>query len=117
MIYRLQDKSYLMRLGPQVGHRFNIIEVANIIAQCYVDARECLHVFARYINDCRNTLGYNVTFDKHADRGYADVVAIRDIAAGEELFCDYGRWYWLSIPSSRLSFAEIKQLKEIYCVS
>ncbi|CAM9493225.1 unnamed protein product, partial [Heterosigma akashiwo] len=35
---KLKDKSYLMRLGPQV----------------YIDANQHPSVVARYINDCRN---------------------------------------------------------------
>jgi SET domain-containing protein len=26
--------------------------------------------------------------------GRAEVVATRDIAAGEEVYVDYGKWYW-----------------------
>jgi uncharacterized protein len=86
---RLKDKSYLMRLGPQV----------------YVNAGdESVHgaVLARYINDCRNPRLYNVVFDKYPERGLADVRALRDIAVGEELYVDYGRWYWLKTPGSVL---------------
>jgi hypothetical protein len=76
---RVTDKSYLMRLGPQV----------------YVDARECLDVASRYINDCRNPAKHNVCFDKYPDSCKALVVSLRDISPGEELYVDYGRWYWL----------------------
>ena len=75
---KLRDKSYLMRLGTKL----------------YVDARECPLVFARYINDCRNVAGYNVTFDKIESEKYALVKATRPIYKGEEIFVDYGRWYW-----------------------
>ena len=71
---RLPDKSYLMRLGPQ----------------CYIDARQHADVAARYINDCRNSRGYNARFDKRPAEGRAAVIATRDIAAGAELFVDYG---------------------------
>lgn len=40
-----------MRLGPQV----------------YVDARECMDVLARFINDCRNPVKHNVTFVKQPE--------------------------------------------------
>jgi SET domain-containing protein len=83
---RLEDKSYLMRLGEQ----------------CYVDAAKRLDVKARYINDCRHSLLYNVRFDKRPSEKRAMVVAVRDISAGEELFVDYGWKYWLSIKGKRL---------------
>eukprot|EP01031_Cornospumella_fuschlensis_P031359 gene31359-37899_t len=76
---RLDDKSYLMRLGEQ----------------CYVDAREDLSCYARYINDCINPRKWNVRFDKRPSEQCAYVIALRDIEPGEELFADYGRWYWL----------------------
>lgn len=75
---RLQDKSYLMRLGEQK----------------YIDAKLSVHCIARYINDCRNPAGYNVRFDKDIENNCAWVVAIRDIQPDEELFIDYGKWYW-----------------------
>ena len=83
---RLDDHSYLMRLGAQV----------------YVDARTRLDVAARYINDCRHPLLYNVRFDKRPEEEQALVVATRDIHAGEELFVDYGWKYWLALKGKRL---------------
>jgi hypothetical protein len=85
---RLQDKSYLMRLGPQV----------------YVDSRESMHILARFINDCINPAGHNVRFEKLPQEGRADVIATRDIYPNEELFVDYGRWYWLG---SKLSSSSV----------
>jgi len=52
-----------MRLGPQA----------------YVDANNCPHVLARYINDCRNAKGHNVRFVKLPEDMKALVVAMRDI--------------------------------------
>lgn len=79
--WKLADKSYLMKLGDGT----------------YVDALYCPHVLARYINDCRGRLGgYNVAFEKRPREDKALVVALRDIDAGEELFVDYGRFYWLA---------------------
>jgi SET domain-containing protein len=83
---RLEDKSYLMRLGPQV----------------YVDPCDDKTVLGRYINDPRNKLLQNVVFDKRPDEQCAYIVAKRDIAAGEEIFADYGRWYWLRKTPTRL---------------
>jgi hypothetical protein len=46
------------------------------------------HVYARYINDL--DAPYNVEFRKQPQFLSADVVAIRDIAVGDELFASYG---------------------------
>ena len=78
---RLKDKSYLMRLGPQV----------------YVDARPHPHVLARYINDARNPTRNNARFEKLPEQVMARVLATRDIEPGEEVLVDYGRWYWLGV--------------------
>ncbi|CAE7367114.1 FP1 [Symbiodinium sp. CCMP2592] len=91
---RLEDKSYLMRVGPQE----------------YIDAREDTSLLARYINDCRNPAVYNVSFEKRPGEGRALVVACRPIAAGEELFVDYGRWYWAKLRPVRIG---VKQAAEI----
>ena len=40
------------------------------------------------------TLRHNVRFVKLWEERRADVVALRDIAAGEELFVSYGSNYW-----------------------
>jgi hypothetical protein len=78
---RLKDHSYLMRLGPQV----------------YVDAMDHPSVMARYINDARNKTYTNVIFHKLADERKAQVIALKDLEPGDEIFVDYGKWYWLSI--------------------
>lgn len=83
---KLGDKTYLMRLGPQV----------------YVDARADARVAARYINDARNPSRWNVRFDKRPEERRAVVVATRDIAEGEELYVSYGAWYWLKEAGTRL---------------
>jgi len=83
---RLEDKTYLMRLGEQ----------------SYVDAREHTDVLARYINDCGNSFFHN---DKRPDEGFALVVTKRRINAGEEVYLDYGPFYWagVGIKKCRLS--------------
>jgi SET domain len=78
--WRLKDKSYLTKLGDGK----------------YVDALHCHNVLARYINDCRCKSGYNVVFCKDAVQEKADVVALRNIQPGEELYADYGRFYWVA---------------------
>lgn len=76
----LTNKEYLMRLGPQR----------------YIDAKLHTDILARYINDPINPAGWNVVFNKKPEHGCAEVVALRDITAGEEIFVSYGKWYWLS---------------------
>lgn len=98
----VEEKGYLMRLGPQ----------------CYVDAGPCPLVLARYINDPINPAGYNVRFDKlpNADPPQALVVAIRSILAGEELFADYGKWYWAGcskiVQPVRITFSALHAHRE-----
>jgi len=76
--------------------------------QTYVDSRLSPFCSARHINDCRNPAGYNVRFDKRPMQGCALVVATRHIGAGEELFVDYGKWYWNGPPSSRMTFGQLR---------
>ena len=76
---KLSDKSYLMRLGPQT----------------YVDLKPHPQSIARYINDCRDPRAHNAKFVKIAEEGKAEVVATRDILPGEEVYVDYGKWYWI----------------------
>ena len=82
---RLEDKTYLMRLGTQ----------------CYVDAREHEDVACRYINDCRNVKGHNVKFIKKPEEECALAVATRRLVRGEELYVDYGKWYWASFKNAK----------------
>ena len=79
---RLSDHNYLMRLG----------------SQCFVDAREHMEVLARYINDHRNPSLYNVRLVKQPEQQRALVIATKSILAGDELYVDYGRWYWAGFP-------------------
>ena len=97
---QLNDKSYLMRIGEQ----------------CYIDASQSPHCIARYINDCKSTSGYNVRFEKSLNEKCAWVVAIRDIEPNEELFANYGKFYWASskdyLPIT-LSITDLAILKKI----
>ncbi|OQS07026.1 hypothetical protein THRCLA_20233 [Thraustotheca clavata] len=77
---QVEDKSYLMRLGKGV----------------YIDARDHPDVIARYINDCRSKGVHNVAFEKDPIKKRAIVRAIRPIAPNEELYVNYGTWYWLA---------------------
>ena len=116
------------------------------ILQVYVDALRNEDCLARYLNDCRHKCGYNVRsailayqtmagmhvlntdsvrlpcaftrFDKKPEEGCADVVAIRDVYPGEELYVDYGRWYWAGGDGSSLPLRDMlwrqMQCKEQY---
>lgn len=55
------------------------------------------HCFAKYANDAQGYLPSG--FVQNAmittnEKGKVCLVAIRDIAAGDEIFCSYGRRYW-----------------------
>ena len=94
---KLKDKSYLMRLGTD----------------SYIDASNSKYSLARYINDCKNKDGYNVLFLKSKHENCAWVISCRDITAGEELFVNYGKWYWLggSEKPNSLTFFKLNKLK------
>ena len=74
---------YLMKLG--------FVEGSGIV---WVNAESDLSITARYINDPISPLAVNVRFIKDPATGTANVVALRDIVEGEELFVDYGKAYW-----------------------
>lgn len=59
---------------------------------CHVDAPP--EVLARYINDSFNTSKLNCRFRKQKSLKYAQIIATRDIQAGEELYASYGSVYW-----------------------
>eukprot|EP01083_Nonionella_stella_P205893 749369_1 len=59
-----------------------------------IDAKECLSVFGRYINDHSDMDRINSYFLKIKDQFKALVVANRNILKGEEIFASYGNIYW-----------------------
>ena len=63
----------------------------------WIDAKDTLDCQARYINDPLCPLAYNVKFVKHPEGGYADVISLRDIFEGEEIWVDYGKGYWRGV--------------------
>jgi hypothetical protein len=80
---RLVDRSYLMLLHGDV----------------WIDARPCPEVKARYINDpCRDE-DCNCMFRADPSGLYAQVISIRTIVPGEELFASYGDAYWAQQPT------------------
>jgi SET domain-containing protein len=56
-----------------------------------------------------------VNFEKCPEDKCARVVALRDIEVGEEIFADYGKWYWASLKPARMSTAVLKALIEKHC--
>ena len=52
----------------------------------------------RYINDNADKARLNVRFDKDPEHRLARVIALRPLAAGEELFVSYGAGYWKQHP-------------------
>jgi SET domain-containing protein len=103
---RLSDKSYLMRLGEQVSliSHLKPLQLTRSLChlQCYVDAKDDLKTVARFINDCRNPNLYNVFFLKSSHDQCAYVITTREIHENEEIFVDYGRWYWVGKKPKRL---------------
>ena len=91
------DHSYLMRLGEQK----------------YVDALSHTDVLARYINDCRNSNLYNVKFVKLPNQSKAKVVTTRPIYPDEEIFVDYGKWYWAGFTGGKAMKLPIKKSVEL----
>ena len=92
-----KDHSYLMRLGEQK----------------YVDALDHKDVLARYINDCRNSNLYNVKFVKLPKQNKAKVVTTRPIHPDEEIFVDYGKWYWAGFSGGKAMKLPIKRTVEL----
>lgn len=109
---QLEDKSYLMRLGeqnyvdakhhPDVLARYASRSFEGYADKSWLTSRVCLGPL-RYINDCIVKEGHNVIFEKQPENNRALVRALRDIAVGEEIFVDYGKWYWAgSKPTGKL---------------
>ncbi len=101
-----KDHSYLMRLGEQK----------------YVDALSHRNVQARYINDCRNSNLYNVKFVKLPRENKASVITTRPIYPDEEIFVDYGKWYWAGFTGGkamklpiRKSVELLNKIKDLQC--
>jgi hypothetical protein len=59
-------------------------------------------MYVRYINDCISPEFWNVRFDKRPEQKCAFVIATKDISPGDEIFVDYGRWYWAGKKPSKL---------------
>jgi SET domain-containing protein len=58
---------------------------------------------ARYINDCRIPNMYNAIFVKDPVRRCAYVIASCSIKANQEIFVDYGKWYWAMLKPNKVS--------------
>lgn len=71
------DFGLTFQCPPDIRFRIYIFNFPQ--RQVYCDAHDDLTMLARYINDCRNPLGYNVKFVKLPEEKKALVVASRDI--------------------------------------
>jgi hypothetical protein len=108
---QLVDRSYLIRVGPPVptpwwahaGPNEMSFEgtTPEVPFSCDETSTGCIYVDptdtrikARYMNDCLFETGYNVTFVSDCAGECVRVMALRNIAAGEELFVSYGSQYW-----------------------
>ena len=80
---KLHEKEYVMG-----GFGLNV----------HVDAGPHPEILARYINDNLDETKLNARFKKikfcDPKKCHAQVRALRDIAAGEEIYCSYGNIYW-----------------------
>ena len=77
--HRLENRDYLMG-----GFGLN----------CHIDGQHHTEFHARYINDHADPAAINARFVKCRKTRKALVVALRDIRAGEEVYCSYGEAYW-----------------------
>ena len=66
-----------------------------------IDAGPCPEVAARYANDNIRKDAINTCFKKEPKFLRAVLLAARDIAAGEELYVSYGKYYWPTGDSGR----------------
>ena len=80
---RLKDKTYVMG-----GFGLN----------CHIDANEVYECFGRYINDGMVPARQNARFVKIKHLKRANIIATRDISAGEEIYVSYGSVYWRGRP-------------------
>lgn len=60
----------------------------------WIDALRHPTCIARYLNDNIDRNKYNVTWVRRPALLIAEVVALRDIEAGEEVYVSYGDEYW-----------------------
>ncbi|GMI35475.1 hypothetical protein TeGR_g7649 [Tetraparma gracilis] len=104
---KADDGGYLMRVGFAPGSGEGEQGIV------WVDAQADSSVLARYINDARLPLAYNVEFRKRPEHRDAEVVALRDIVEGEEMFVDYGVAYWRGV-TYEASKMKALQLGELY---
>ena len=60
----------------------------------WIDARRLKTCIARYLNDHVDRTKHNVTWVRRPALLIAEVVALRDVHPGEELYISYGDEYW-----------------------
>jgi len=70
----------------------------------FIDAQEQPDVLARYVNHHFDPKARNSEFFNDGNKAW--LVASRDIRAGEELYTDYGYFYWYVLGDSSVMFME-----------
>ena len=78
----------------------------------YINAKPSPFSVARYINDCRHPAGYNAMFLKSKPDKCAWVITIKDLQPDEEIFADYGRWYWATIKPEKMTSMKLMKLQK-----
>ena len=61
----------------------------------FVDASASVECPGRYVNDNFDSSKVNAAFRKDCERRRAQIIALRRIYAGEEVYCRYGEDFWL----------------------
>jgi SET domain-containing protein len=98
---KLKDKTYLMG-----GFGLN----------CHIDAKDELGCFGRYINDAMDPAKQNARFVKIKHLKKANVIAIKDVQAGDEIYASYGNVYWRGKErESNASHVPVDQIAEFSC--
>ncbi|MGY1716804.1 SET domain-containing protein-lysine N-methyltransferase [Geodermatophilus sp. SYSU D01106] len=80
---RTPDWRYVVGLGKSRKGR-----------RVWIDARTRPEVLARYVNHHFDAERRNIRTDVRPDDGTWVMTASRPIAEGDELYCDYGSFYW-----------------------
>ena len=99
---RTPDWRYLVGLGKNSDGR-----------RVWVDSRRTPEVLARYVNHRFDAARRNLRAEARPDDGTWVMTATRPVAAGEELYCDYGRFYWHSIDRDLLAAATAAEVRPV----
>ena len=95
--YKGEKITWAEGLKRNENHAFQSPYLFYITAKNCIDAEYTLDALARYANDAKGYTNSNfnnnaqITFDEHH---HICLIATRNIKAGEEIFCSYGKRYW-----------------------